>query len=1344
MDFQKLLTDIGINTVSNIASHPFLQGAEAVFNLACNATERKRFEEQTSKLLDSCATNLGDPVRFKECVENYEVLETCAEYVLKPSPDHLEEAAFVRKTADTLFRHMMDMRNSGTSASDKGTIQVFIQQYLDLWKAKLNGRDTFAAYQSVQNGIALSRIEAEINNHKNAFLRDVVQEDHFPYIEINLAEPYIPRYIEAITQEAETVEKKNLLGYLEHDKHIIMLSDAGNGKSTELDNLYIQAKEHGFHPLYVQLKNYPYDTLFNRFLNGEYIKQPLLILDGLDEMEEENRQEFVQRINGGKECLSEIPIVISSRRNFYPLTSENTGAFDDFKPYELKPLDKQAINNYFTLKRIDYQAFMNEAHIQNLDQIVVVPFYLIHLVGLYEKERLLPNRKDVMSAICIRMIEHDTQRGAQLAASIPNTARILMLLRKTAFIMQLMHAVELDDETVNKLYDSETQHVLSTSGLMKRDQGKWSFTHNNFREFLTADFMREMPLKAALDYFVSPCDKTCIQSFWVNVFSYYVMINEGNEALKKWVYENCPQQIILFDRDRTTPDARKSLLADIVKFANDNYLWITTLDPEIEYIVSYCQSKSALMDMIDILEANPHDRALYNVLHVIECFTFIWPDCAEHLESLLLSILRNDAIDDYQKSKAIRVITRHQFRFLLEPVLGQFQDCTNTNVNKCLLKMLHDWDLCAERIKDVITIIERNRENRFISDASYPRVIEDALKAANTPEAIQYMISHIVSEDGGSRLFREKAIGPIITNAISLYKDGHPEVIESIHALMIWASNCWADLEIAGVLQFFIGIVRVDLFLHCLLELDEHAADMVAYHTIYEPHVTRAVIDGIIEQRDGYEKLMDLLFRFPASQSPYVDEINALSIKYRDCPYVTDSQTNSEKRKEEAMERYLLALCREERYEKLILRLKEALGEEELNIATLRSERTRRYNLDADLQRVSRVFMRREQTGEEDLERDILDVFKGFDFNCFRAFETLDILLYEKKAPELPEELKAIICSWCETVLKEYALSQNYDEITYNVIYAAGLVVSLDIELDSRLYLAMLHIPSVYTSLSPEEYLLYIENKVPVGQIRAQIQSNLLSGQMPEDVEDIHIQFCRKHHLPNALRCAIRICKEAREDHTINAYGAFRYIVDLTSFNEAIEMFLPIKNKALLGIMASSDQLCYSSQMEKALIEAYEEDHRSDWLLALIRIQSKAGVEYYLAEASDKMTLPDFGGDGNIHHITEAISILKDPSLLNEIWQMLCLVCEPDFRDAEIFGLGNSAWKALRNMAVLDFDAVMSRIDAAFSDEATNENMKKYLGPLKQNIIYDRLLRTETKRGWREAKTEADRVQQNG
>ena len=88
MDFQKLLTDIGINTVSNIASHPFLQGAEAVFNLACNATERKRFEEQTSKLLDSCATNLGDPVRFKECVENYEVLETCAEYVLKPSPDH--------------------------------------------------------------------------------------------------------------------------------------------------------------------------------------------------------------------------------------------------------------------------------------------------------------------------------------------------------------------------------------------------------------------------------------------------------------------------------------------------------------------------------------------------------------------------------------------------------------------------------------------------------------------------------------------------------------------------------------------------------------------------------------------------------------------------------------------------------------------------------------------------------------------------------------------------------------------------------------------------------------------------------------------------------------------------------------------------------------------------------------------------------------------------------------------------------------------------------------------------------------------------------------------------------
>ena len=38
---------------------------------------------------------------------------------------------------------------------------------------------------------------------------------------------------------------------------------------------------------------------------GEYIKQPLLIMDGLDEMEAEYRQEFIQKINGSKEYLSQ-------------------------------------------------------------------------------------------------------------------------------------------------------------------------------------------------------------------------------------------------------------------------------------------------------------------------------------------------------------------------------------------------------------------------------------------------------------------------------------------------------------------------------------------------------------------------------------------------------------------------------------------------------------------------------------------------------------------------------------------------------------------------------------------------------------------------------------------------------------------------------------------------------------------------------------------------------------------------------------------------------------------------------------------------------------------------------
>lgn len=342
----------------------------------------------------------------------------------------------------------------------------------------------------------------------------------------------------------------DLLKELTQHRYIILLGDAGMGKSTELKWLCHELKDRGdWIPIFKPLggKKYLADL---PSIPKDIEAKIVLVLDGLDES---NLQESKLAIENFNTDHPNAKIIVSCRSNAYADSLQN------FEVYFLGKLAYSEIQKY-TQEQLGhfgetFLQYWREKHHWNQNQLIDNPFFLVHICEyVKDKGNKMPGS---LGEVFEHLIEKSFDARLPVLShfgdgDVANTRKnYRRLLEKLAFVMECRGDNVISKEGLAHLIPdkNERDELISKSSLLELQETNWRFSHNNFQEYLAARVLSNSnnfdAIKEALA--AGPAFKR-LKWTWINTLSFLMGIWEDTEPKKNqllaWLAENDLEPLI--------------------------------------------------------------------------------------------------------------------------------------------------------------------------------------------------------------------------------------------------------------------------------------------------------------------------------------------------------------------------------------------------------------------------------------------------------------------------------------------------------------------------------------------------------------------------------------------------------------------------------------------------------------------------------------------------------------------------------------------------------------------------------------------------------------------------------
>ncbi|MDR2284825.1 MAG: hypothetical protein LBE37_16545 [Sphingobacterium sp.] len=281
---------------------------------------------------------------------------------------------------------------------------------------------------------------------------------------------------------------------------ILIRATAGQGKSKELENIAYELHElkQNILPLRINVKNYSQDL--NSLIASTYPYWPeilisykvILLVDGLDEINPSAYESFIADFHHLLESQPKLGVIATIRTNFD--TKAYTGnSFTTFKELFLHPLYKDDIDKYIDCYSNSKDA-VNKIVCQPWCQsIAYIPFYLVELVDLFNDTTNTPpnDLKSFYAQIIQKRIEYDYYRSKERLDK-EESYRVLQLIA-VYMTLQGLNSIKYSD--IKNLSPYKKSDYKSFSFFSSQEVGletHFSFTHNNFQEYLCAGWLSEL------------------------------------------------------------------------------------------------------------------------------------------------------------------------------------------------------------------------------------------------------------------------------------------------------------------------------------------------------------------------------------------------------------------------------------------------------------------------------------------------------------------------------------------------------------------------------------------------------------------------------------------------------------------------------------------------------------------------------------------------------------------------------------------------------------------------------------------------------------------------------------
>ncbi|MEO6833688.1 MAG: hypothetical protein ABI378_13765 [Chitinophagaceae bacterium] len=650
---------------------------------------------------------------------------------------------------------------------------------------------------------------------------------------------YIPRYTQPIVHEEKGAKimrliddndtpKHTLLNTIPTQKRIILLADAGVGKSIELQQAALHFKDEGtpFIPVFKRLNTYTGGSIEDFLPKGwGGIDDILLVvfLDGLDEVERPYFQIALSNVQNFVESHPDIRVVVSARTNFYEMPAKHApGTLLGFKPYKLNDISIYQITQYLKeVHAVDGEAFVHEAYSNGYLDLISKPFFLEILIRHFlETGSLNVSRANVFREYLTTKISLDKEHFKELTQQTAKRNELVKEMERLALVMESLGRNYLGDDEVREAVSAKNYDDLKyITGLVKKQEGdkiEWAFEHNNLQEYLAAKALSSKPFETVKKFISFAPSHTTVNPSWVNTLSFWTSIADEKEknALVNWLLQIDREIIVKFERDRIPHDLRFQIFQKIYAFYKKEDIWLRSNKFDAKQLAQFAQSEETLDFLLsEIGNASGQKRHLLNAISLVERMDFEQLSTAKYDEviDLVIGVLETET-DTYVIYELLSALghLKLEDEVKIEQVFQRYQNRTNQYIRSGMYRVLIESDFIDNYIDYFLEgfAVQAKREDddrERISLGDEGMLLRNALTKVSSSESIIRVFEFFTNDknnDYGRSFDWEELLNGLVEKASKFYKVDK-DVFNAVLAFYKYLGRIYDNKTAKLVLPFF-------------------------------------------------------------------------------------------------------------------------------------------------------------------------------------------------------------------------------------------------------------------------------------------------------------------------------------------------------------------------------------------------------------------------------------------------------------------------------------------------------------------------------------------------------------
>ncbi|MEM9298929.1 MAG: TIR domain-containing protein [Bacteroidota bacterium] len=702
-------------------------------------------------------------------------------------------------------------------------LQKFVekQESPDVVYSFSNSVDLYSKVIGVLNEKLLDYPKIKLKEKKKEVIKTIPLEE-FLEPQVPVASPpewYVSRTASHYKERREKndiwhfLQKDNLYleNLLEKEKRVVLLGNAGSGKSTELRQLFHTTKreDSGLIPIFHRLNSYLPQNGLESLLPEAWTQVPpdsfLLILDGLDEVQPKNFDNVVDQINDFSKNNPNVRMVVSSRTNFYNIPDGSVeGTLSDFEPYFLNELSAKDASKYYQVKykveEAEGDKLIHEVHKKGFYDLISRPFFLMMLSESYQQDKQLNEGKKHL---------YETYFSRQI-----KEPEVIERLELVAISMEMMGKNQITEREILELISHDEFKTIKHGAIFRKEEGfndLWRFEHNNLQEYLTAKRLSRLSYEEVIRLITFGTTRKRLLPSWVNTLSFLFSLIEPEsdlfQELLKWLIEYERDVIVKFEREKITESTRNQIFQGIFKRSKHHDIWVNSNKFSTGELGLFGATKENLDFLVSEIKSTSSSRTvLLNAIDLLGYFGELVQDSKSEVVQLLLEQIRVkndendyyfihsaiyslenlDVVDDVLVNDLMKIVCHRNNQYIRSPVYSLLKGASN--IEKYLPYLITGIDLTDSS--------GGYPDRASITVAGESSSLLDCIKAMKTEDAIAKLFDYLSNTT--NRLYRiynsENLIESLVSKAIKLYKETQSDQVYT--AMLSWLVSMGGHFEV--------------------------------------------------------------------------------------------------------------------------------------------------------------------------------------------------------------------------------------------------------------------------------------------------------------------------------------------------------------------------------------------------------------------------------------------------------------------------------------------------------------------------------------------------------------------